>query len=398
MPLSRFISPSARSAARSTRRWSAAFAAMITMSALTVIGGILPQASAAGQQWRQVSAGGWQTCAIRTDGTLWCWGTDGTVGDIDEHVWVPTQVSARTDWDSVVVGSNHACALTSRGARFCWGDNQGGQLGLGDAPQYEPTPVQAGSSDPVWLSLGAGGYSTCGISNLHQLWCWGNGGFGQLGLGDTISRSSPSQVGARSDWASVVLGTVHTCALTTDGTRYCWGLNSAGELGQGTVDTDVHTVPVALTGDAGWLSLSLGERHSCGLLAVNRHIYCWGENSSGQLGDGDHTNESFPTQIANTATWRAVQAGAASTCGIYGNGTRFCWGDNQNGTLGIGDWTNRAKPIRLIDGWVWAQLTIGSGHACGIRTDGALYCWGANFFGQLGTGNTTNRNRPTAVG
>jgi len=368
---------------------------MITMSALTVIGGALPEASAAAQQWRQVSAGGYQTCAIRIDGTLWCWGTDGSFRDSDEHVWVPTQVSSRTDWDSVTVGGDHACALTSLGTRFCWGNNDGGQLGLGDAT-YRPTPVQAGSSDPVWVSLAAGGSSTCGISNLHQLWCWGGGRSGQLGLGDTLSRSSPGRVGTRSDWASVDLGTVHTCALTTDGTRYCWGLNTQGELGLGTIDTSAHTVPTSVPGEGTWLSLSVGDHHSCGVLA-NRRIYCWGNNSFGELGTGDHTDHSTPTRITSGSTWTAVEAGA-STCGIYHDGTRFCWGNNLYGTLGIGDWTDRAKPIRLLDGWVWEQLAMGEGHTCGIRSTGTLYCWGENQYGQVGTGDTTNRNRPTAVG
>ena len=112
-------------------------------------------------------------------------------------------------------------------------------------------------SGPVWLTVSAGGFHTCGIRTDHTLWCWGDNGYGQLGLGDKKKRAMPTQVGTGTDWAGLVAGNAHTCATRTDHTLWCWGLNRDGQLGIGSNNLEAHH------SDPGRHRSRLGRRQRC---------------------------------------------------------------------------------------------------------------------------------------
>ena len=172
------------------------------------------------------------SCGIRTDGTLWCWGS---IGDISEDL--PRQVTtpAPGGWASITAGQDHVCATRADGTLWCWGDNSQGQLGIGshtgqDLPQQVTTPARGG-----WASVTGGAFHTCATRTGGTLWCWGRNDLGQLGIGNLTSQDLPQAVitPASAGWASVTGGEYHTCATRTDGTLWCWGSNENGQLGNG---------------------------------------------------------------------------------------------------------------------------------------------------------------------
>jgi alpha-tubulin suppressor-like RCC1 family protein len=189
--------------------------------------------------WASIAVGPDHTCAVRTDSTLWCWGDDwaGQLGvgrTSDGHL--PEQVSspATDGWAAVSAGAAHTCAVRTDGTLWCWGWNLLGQLGLGDQPDQElPQQVTAPAADG-WSLVEAGGEHTCALRG-HALWCWGHNASGQLGIGGTTDQNVPRRVPVptRRGWGLVTVGDHHTCATRTGHELWCWGENFHGELGLG---------------------------------------------------------------------------------------------------------------------------------------------------------------------
>ena len=152
-----------------------------------------------GDPWAHVAAGGDASCGIRTDGTLWCWGAGswgqlgrGSLTDQDQPRQVTTPAAG--GWASITAGTTHTCATRTDSTLWCWGNNDSGQLGLGggttqDLPRQVTTPATTG-----WASVTAGGENTCATRTDSTLWCWGNNGDGQLGLGNHTNQDRPRQV------------------------------------------------------------------------------------------------------------------------------------------------------------------------------------------------------------
>jgi alpha-tubulin suppressor-like RCC1 family protein len=175
----------------------------------------------------------------------------------------------------------------------------------------------------------------------------------------------------------------HTCAVR-DARAYCWGNNDEGQLGVG--DQDNRDAPARIGLDNDWLSLSTGERHTCGLRAPGI-LYCWGQNHVGQLGLGDTEPRLSPERASGNALWRAVECGGNSCCAIDQSDSLHCWGDNREGKVGQPEPTgpDAVVPTR-VDESNWRKLTVGQGHVCAIRDSGELYCWGRNSTVELGIG------------
>ena len=301
--------------------------------------------------WATVSVGNGPACATRTDGTLWCWGdnTYGELGTGDTTSEVaPTQVGSATSWATVSVSSGDTgpftCATRTDGTLWCWGNNGSGQLGTGDTTN-RLTPTQVGSATS-WATVSTDQDDTCATRTDGTLWCWGDNTYGQLGTGDTASELTPTQVGAATSWATVSVGNAFACAVSTGGTVWCWGYNGSGQLGTG--DTTNRLTPTQVGSAISWAAVSArGGDNTCAT-RTDGTLWCWGDNGDGQLGIGNTTSELTPTEAGSATSWTTISGGFLYyECATRTDGTLWCWGFNGSGQLGTDNNTTELNPTEV---------------------------------------------------
>jgi C1A family cysteine protease len=194
---------------------------------------------------------------------------------------------------TIAAGYRHTLAIKSDGSLWAWGSNDFGQLGDGTNTDRN-APVQVGTAKD-WAAVSAGETHTVALKADGSLWAWGsNDHGGQLGDGTDTNRNIPVRVGNAADWAAVSAGWGHTVALKTDGSLWAWGLNSSGQLGD---DTDTNrNVPVRVGNAADWTAVLAGGYHNLALKA-DGSLWAWGYNGYGQLGDGTNTSKNIPVHV-----------------------------------------------------------------------------------------------------
>ena len=207
-----------------------------------------------------------------------------------------------------------------------------------------------------------------------------------------IVSSNPT---ASVSFVEISAGFGHSCGRTQNGAVYCWGDNSVGQLGDGT--TTDRPVPTLVAGGIRFVEISAGTFHSCGR-AQNGGVYCWGRNDYGQLGDGTYADRGAPTLVTGGLSFVEISAGFEDSCGRTQSGAVYCWGRNDFGELGDGTTTEHATPTLVTGGLSFLEISAGGVHSCGRTQNGAVYCWGVNIFGELGDGTTAiHRTIPTLV-
>jgi alpha-tubulin suppressor-like RCC1 family protein len=320
----------------------------------------------------------------------------------------PVQIGADADWAQLSGTNGSRLAIKTDGSLWAWGFNQYGQLGLNDIISRS-SPVQVGANVD-WAEVRACGIYTLARKTNGTLWAWGYNFEGQLGLGDRTDRSSPIQVGALSNWAqlpnAISTSVELSGAIKTDGTLWMWGRNNLGQLGLGnTVD---RSSPVQL-GAQTWSKLAI---NSDTVLAIrsNGTLYSWGDGFFGELGinvAGVSAVRSSPVQIGALTTWSEVfvtGGGSLNACfAIKGDGTLWSWGGNGTGVLGHNDRTNRSSPVQVGSLTDWS-----SGYGQGgtsffsvavLKTDKTLWWWGNPNNGESTPLNSNiSRSSPVQVG
>lgn len=224
-----------------------------------------------------------------------------------------------------------------------------------------------------------------------KLYTWGRNNTYQLGLGDTIDRLTPTQVGEDEDWQMVSLGVSHGVALKA-GKIYTWGLNQYGQLGTG--DNDTRQVPTLIEGSTTWQFIEASGSQSYAI--TDGKLYSWGDNSYGKLGLYDNTNRNVPTRVGTYTTWSKVSSGDNFAIGIADNAL-YVWGLNIYGQLGLGNTTEYRYPVHLPGFAGASHISAGANHVAVIKS-GTLYTWGYGANGRLGTGDENNRLSPYTVG
>jgi alpha-tubulin suppressor-like RCC1 family protein len=225
----------------------------------------------------------------------------------------------------------------------------------------------------------------CALTKSGAAYCWGNNELGQLGVGTRAGpeycpdgylltgsfacSTVPAPVAGGFTFTAVTAGRGHACALAASGAAYCWGDNSSGQLGDGTTSTRIS--PTAVVGGHAFSALAAGYDHTCGV-ASDGIAYCWG--AGGALG-GSPTSW-IPVPVAGNLTFAAITAGVHYSCALTTEGLAYCWGSNWIGQLGDGTTTNRTAPMPVAGGLVFRAVDAGNDTSCGITAGGIAYCWG----------------------
>ncbi len=340
------------------------------------------------QCWKDIATGRQQTYGIKTDGTLWAWGTnfrgqlgDGTTVSKD----FPTQIGVDTNWATLAASTsgpaNHMLAIKTDGTLWSWGSNSMGELGNGNhGSGYgfdEHSPIQVGS-DSNWKSATVGQEGTVAIKNDGTLWGWGYVGTIFLSGWNYI----PAQLGTFNNWKFAHLGGYSHCvAINSLGTYYGGGNNSFGVLGNG-LTSGPYTVFQTI-GSYSYKNITTSDDYSMGI-RLDGKLMGWGRNDVGQLGDGTSVDKTNPIQIGGFNTWKSVSIGRSHSLAIKDDGTLWAWGNNSYGQLGDGTFVNKNIPTQISTSTDWKSVFCGYSHSIALKTDGTLWTWGDNTYGQLG--------------
>jgi alpha-tubulin suppressor-like RCC1 family protein len=303
---------------------------------------------------KDIAAGNGYVLALLSNGTVRAWGSNsnGQLGDgtkIDRRTPVP--VPGLSGVVALAGGSAHSLALLADGRLFAWGRNLDGQLGLGAEGSDRTSPVLVPNFglSRVKAIAAADNHTLVLLSDGTVLAC-GNNSNGQLGDGTKTDHSSFAPVQNLIPVKAIATGRRHSLALTTNGVIRAWGDNSDGQLGNGsTTDSNLPTTVNTDSLDERVIAIAAGGLHSLALLAHGR-IEGWGNNTDGQLGDGGtNSPRVFPVNVAPGAEIAIrVDAGGDHSVALMVDGTVRTWGDNGSGQLGDGTTTRRVRPVQVL--------------------------------------------------
>lgn len=329
---------------------------------------------------------------------------------------------------TISVSSAHGCSVTDKGKVVCWGTNTTGQVSANASVNFLPNASAGTEIDGLSMvrAVTTGVNFSCALLDNSQARCWGSNAANQLGDGGASPGGKgvpPVVVTAGGQPVTAIkqlsAGDSHVCALLIDGTVACWGRNAEGQIGQGGLSSTAGPLRVRTTAGGANLtsivSIDSGARHTCAL-SSNGSIFCWGDNTSGQLGRGTKTtlqttdaNATITLPLGAGIIPRGIAAGAAHTCVIADDtsvvpakSTVRCWGANNGGQLGwstnVSEWLvptaiqNENWGVNIPD-----ELSLGNLHSCVRFVSGGVQCWGWNSTGQLGNGLSQQNSVPQTV-
>jgi alpha-tubulin suppressor-like RCC1 family protein len=286
-----------------------------------------------------------QSCALFKSGKVACWGY--LPGTSDSYT-IPKYIDELQDAAQISGSYGHICAVLKNGRVMCWGHNEHGALGNGSSADYG-YPVMADTLAGLASWVATGDQFTCAVMRDNgTVSCWGNNQYGTLGNGTVVNSYMPMQVLGIRSATQVTAGYEHACALLQSGDVKCWGNNEYGQLGDGSMRNS--SIPVDVTGMGEPVaSITAGRYHTCALTRGGG-AKCWGSNTKGQLGDGTTRRRYSPVDVVGLDKGVVLlQAFHYNTCSRTEDGSAQCWGDNESGELGDGTTTGRAAPVDVKD-------------------------------------------------
>tara|TARA_Y100001937_G_scaffold62440_1_gene85652 strand:+ start:961 stop:3570 length:2610 start_codon:yes stop_codon:yes gene_type:complete len=355
---------------------------------------------------------GWEVVDNNTIGgpyQLWGWG-DNEKGGIGDNSNVnrssPVQVPGTT-WVSVNNNSSFddgdfSVGIKNDGTLWVWGDNEYGQLGQNQAEAQRgaiSSPVQVPGT--TWSQAARGGEFVIATKTDGTAWSWGSNQNGALGQNQSTAISSPTQIPGTT-WSTtedkIAAARYGFAAVKTDGTLWITGDNEYG-LGDNTAYSTAgsRSSPIQVPG-TNWAHVGTQGNRTQSATKTDGTLWLWGQNNSGQLGQGNKTNYSSPVQVPGT-TWSRVRSGTRTSLAVKSDGTMWAWGDNEYGQLGQNNQTDYESPVQ-IPGTTWStNLTsiVEGNSTLAIKTDNTMWAWGQNQRGDLAQNNTIKRSSPVQI-
>ena len=342
------------------------------------------------------------------------------MGNSIDKAYEKTFICKENFWEKVEVGETHSMALSKDGDVYVWGSNDYKQLQIQDdikrvvplgildtnnskefnAGLYTSGIIDADGllsifgkqsldDESLFLAISIGNNHSATIKDDHTLWSWGRDNHGQLGDAGIMEKFQLVQENTVStNWSSVSAGDDFTIALKSDGSMWGWGDNEYGEIGNS--QHKEKRAPVQEdTNATDWKEVSAGVNHSVAI-KEDGTLWSWGDNLSGELGDGTNTPSRVQVQESSSSKWISISAGNKHTVAIKDDGTLWVWGDNYYGQLGDNSVENRNNPTRI--GTVddnWTSVSCGKNFTIAVKEDGTMWSWGYNAHSQLGLGDDT---------
>lgn len=350
----------------------------------------------------EISAGTAHSMAIKAGppATLWGWGLNsfGRLGDGTETTGLsPAEITGVTDVKAISAGAEHTLAVKTDGTLWAWGRNDLNNE-LGDKTSDNSfLPLQVANLSSI-SGISAGGGNSFAITADSTLWTWGNG---------WPSIFLPAQVwdaagtGTLAGIADISTSLNHSLALAADGTVWAWGSNGSGQLGNGTGLGSIYPVQVSTLG-AGVTAISAGENHSLAL-KNDGTVRAWGLNSGGQLGINSDIDAFVPVQVIGPgnsgflSNVEGVSAGKSHSLARYADGTVWAWGNNSSGQLGDGTTISQSTPVKVLDISAATTISAGGNHSAALSASDLIWTWGLNISGQLGNGGWVDKTSPDNV-
>jgi alpha-tubulin suppressor-like RCC1 family protein len=340
---------------------------------------------AGGANWKQVVCGRFHSAGIKTDGTLWTWGRNngGQLGDntTTQRNTPVTTFAGGTNWKQVSGGflASHTTAIKTDGTLWIWGSNNVGQIG-DNTITNRLTPVTTFAGGTNWKQVSSNLGTTGAVKTDGTLWMWGGAiDFDYTGqLGNNLSglsgnrRSTPitTFVGG-TNWKQISCGAYQTAAVKTDGTLWVWGTNGYGTLGDNT-STQRNTPVTTFAGGTNWKQVAAGDAVTSGI-KTDGTLWTWGQNFFALLGNNSSSNSLTPvTTFAGGTNWKQI-AVSNNAIAIKTDGTLWTWGRNAYGEQGINSSGGRSTPVTTFAGGTnWKQVDSSRVFTIAIRTSDDL--------------------------
>lgn len=357
----------------------------------------------------KLSAGGSHTCAILTDGSLWCWGANdyGQLGLGDKtNRSSPVRVGTATNWRSVAASENDfTCAVNDLNQVFCWGFNVSGQTGISSATASVTSPTQITALGTTVNSVSVGSTTACVVTTAGAIKCWGSNSYGELGTAVTIGQSThvPTAINnLTGTFTTVVVGLFGVCAMKADRSIYCWGSDLWGQRGDDAAQTADNAAPtrISVLSTTTASALIAGPNSNCMIAESSSGLLCWGRNDNNFLRatSGNIMTVSLATAspfyvASSNIPARSFSIGSNFACMLKNSDASIVCG-GVNSMTGIG---TTGQVSNAPSGTGFLVMTTGMSHGCAIRADRRLVCWGHNAYGKLGIGSVSTTEVATVV-
>ncbi len=392
-----------------------------------------------------VDGGKGHTAAIKPDNTVWSWGNNEFgqlgIGNAASPVnFSPKQSGSITQINAVAAGSQHTLALSEVGMVMSWGNNDFGQLGSGSTDNSNKPNVVPGLSGVQ--AIAAGNLHSIALKSDGTVWTWGYNRSGELGIRTISDTNKPTRINSFNTVKAIAAGGGHSLALKQDGTVWAWGTNRHGQVAPNELTQAYFTKPEQVEGISNVIAIAAGENFSMAL-KTDGTVWAWGDNASGQLGNGEFTGEmpdvkkggsigrfsigAIKSKVNNDLKLKesagttlqkielgslvitsmngivkvsaltsvsAIAAGGAHALALRQDSTVWAWGNNYTGALGDGSVENHDAPVRIEGVTQVTQISSGVNHCFALNKSGTVWTWGNNVFGQLGMESAPAEARP----